>query len=254
MSPLSKPLAALAALSLSLSFACNRPAPRVVEGSDHAQTRASSAATKAAPEMASAARERGSESEQAKTGSAERSAAAKARKPLVQGEEDVDGKPGLEQLVLYSDGTLLAGKAMGTAALTEAGEFWINERASLRVIALARGVRAVLLALPARDEEDPASRFQLFRLVADKLERILDISPGFASPHRLRFLGDGTARFVEAPEQACSERGAGARAIPLYEVVYELAEVTMTERPRKDVVRRTSCAEPRLADGSDDSL
>jgi hypothetical protein len=244
MSTMLKPLAALAALSLSLSSACSRPAPRVAEGNDHTETSAS-AQSKSAPETTPTARERGRQSEPAKT----ESASATTHKPLVQAEEDLDGKPGPEQLVLYSDRTLVAGKAKGTAELTSAGEFWINERASLRVVLLGRGVRAVLVALPTLDEEDPPSRFQLFRLVADKLERILDISPGFASPHRLRFPGDGTARFVEAPEQACAQRGAEARAIPLYEVVYELADTTMIERPRKDVVRRTSCAEARLADG-----
>lgn len=147
---------------------------------------------------------------------------------------------------MYADGSLVAGEARGTADLTHPGEFWLKELAALQVVALAPGVTAILVALPLADEEDPASRFQLFVPEGRQLLRVLDITPGFGRVQRLRFPGDGTLRYVETQSEACARYGLKPGTTPLHEVTYELSGTVMRETARKPTVRTVDCSPDAL--------
>lgn len=228
----------IAGLAVALAAACNQQPVRAPAASGPERP-----ASGSAPVARDSVRRVGAAapSEGATTGSA----APSTGEPLLRAEYDLDGQAGAELVALYPDGVLRAGAAAGRAELTEAGPFWMKERAALRVVALRAGQPAVLLVLPTSDEEDPASRFQLFQLAGGRLERVLDIAPGFASAERLSFPGDGTVRYVETPDQACRRAGPQASSAPLREVIYEWAAAKVVERSRK-TGRKVRCAADAL--------
>ncbi len=225
------------AVAVALAAACNQPvrAP-AASGPERPASRSVPVASESVQRVSTAA---------PSEGAATASAASSAGEPLLRAEHDLDGEAGAELVALYPDGVLRAGAAAGRAELTEAGPFWMKERAALRFVALRAGQPAVLLVLPTADEEDPASRFQLFQLAGTRLERVLDITPGFANAERLSFPGDGTARYVETSDEACRRAGPQASSAPLQEVIYEWATAKMVERSRKSG-RKVRCAADAL--------
>ncbi len=148
---------------------------------------------------------------------------------LLRARGDVDGKDGEEELVLRGDGTLVAGRFEGQAAVDRASDYWMKKQARLKVVALDAGthVRVVLLELPALSEEDPPNRVQLFVVDGERLRRVLDWTPTGYGPVSLDLPGDGSLRYVEDGWTAC-DRAKHPSAEP---VARERVTLRMTGEP-----------------------
>lgn len=136
---------------------------------------------------------------------------------VLQGEGDVDGKPGAERITLYSDGTLHAGAWAGKADAAHGDAVFMERQGTVRVELLAAGVRAVVLGLPAEEQEDPPTRWQVFVASDGALRRVLDITPGSYGEVGLRFPGDGTVRYTEDGWTACAA-SEGQPSGPIHEI------------------------------------
>ncbi|MEM9190645.1 MAG: hypothetical protein AAGF12_15780 [Myxococcota bacterium] len=131
---------------------------------------------------------------------------------LLQAEGDVDGDGTADSVELRDNGDLRAGSLQGVVELTDADEYFMNEQAALSVVDFDRGVRAVLVALPTEESEDPPNRYQLFVPRDGGLARILDVVIGAYGPIELRFSGNGTAEHTEDGWTACDRLGHPRRA------------------------------------------
>lgn len=143
---------------------------------------------------------------------------------VLEARADVDGKLGDESIVLYSDGTLIAGAWSGKADPTHGDQVFMEKQGSLRVELLSTDQRAIVLGLPGEDVEDPATRWQVFVASEDGgLRKILDLAPGTYGQTDLRFPGDGTVRYTEDGWAACNAQP-GQPTGPIHELTLGLGE------------------------------
>jgi hypothetical protein len=164
---------------------------------------------------------------------------------VLRTEGDLLGDAAVETVTLHADGTLVSGQARATIELTGASEFWMEQQARLQVVVLRRdpAIRAVLVSLPNDEEEDPASRHQLFLVDGPTFRRVLDIAPGAYGERPLEFPGDGTARYVEDGWGACERANHPARPVARQEVVWRLEGDTMRESARTPTRQMQDCSQ-----------
>ncbi|MFO0548689.1 MAG: hypothetical protein U0271_09890 [Polyangiaceae bacterium] len=153
----------------------------------------------------------------------------------MRGEGDVDGKPGLEQIELYDDGSLVAGEAQGTAAPPTGSRYFQDRQASLRAVEFDKsaGLHAVLVTFPTDEEEDPPNRYQLFLVRGASLERVFDSILGNYGITEVTFPGDGTMHYVEDGWTACAHVTVAQTTVPRHEVALAVVGNTMKETSRK---------------------
>ncbi len=136
------------------------------------------------------------------------------RRPILQIRADWDANPGLDDVVLYDDGELHAGDDRGIAKLPTKGGYFFGEQASIDVVELGAPsfARAVVVALPTPDDEDPPNVYQVFVSTPDGLHRIFEQAIGAYGVHPLSFPGDGTAQYLEDGWTACERADFPTRA------------------------------------------
>ncbi len=161
---------------------------------------------------------------------------------LVEGDGDIDGERGDEHLVLREDGTLEAGERRGRAEVWEFGDYWRRQASLSTVVFDRRGpTRAVLLALPIAEDEDPPNRYQVFLPDGESgLRRVLDITVGSYGVQPLIFSGDGTVSYDEDGWAACERLGQPARA-PRQRVTLTLEGSHLMEHSRRNTGRVQNC-------------
>jgi hypothetical protein len=148
---------------------------------------------------------------------------------VIEGKGDLDGKAGDEQLTLYSDGTLFAGNWVAHLAPQQPGELFRAEQAHLTVETLdaASGTRAVVVALPTPEDEDPPTRYRILVPRGGALVQIYDDILGVYGNTALRFPGDGTVHYTEDSWSACgsphNEGGAmPTEPVPVHDITLSL--------------------------------
>jgi hypothetical protein len=163
---------------------------------------------------------------------------------------DLDGQPGPERVALLGDGTLVAGSARGTVDLSQSeltpdsvGAYFFQKQAAIRVVDLdrRRRERAILVALPTAESEDPPNRYQLFTIENGSLRRVLDRVIGTYGVNELRFPGDGTARYIEDGWSACERLHDPSRTAIRREVILRLdrdGEMREAARARTALTQR----------------
>jgi hypothetical protein len=131
-------------------------------------------------------------------------------------EAQFDDEPGAEAIALFKDGRLTAGNLEGRATLPSPLETYEEHALDaqgrlngvvLRVVKFGQKnhPRAILVALPTNQDEDPPSLHQLFIAEPNGLRRVLNMYLGQQEP--LSFNNDGTAEFVESGSRACARAG-----------------------------------------------
>jgi hypothetical protein len=161
---------------------------------------------------------------------------------------DIDGRPGEEQIALLEDGTLRAGDLQTRVELPEMDDdyFW-KKQAALSVVMLdaASGLRAILLAVPTGEGEDPPNIDRLFVVRGGRLVVVFDQVLGVYNPTPVVFPGDGTLHYVEQGWEACERAKYPATPVPKQEVVFRLdrAGSRMLEVKRTDTVEAQDCSQ-----------
>jgi len=161
---------------------------------------------------------------------------------------DIDGRPGEERIELLKDGTLRAGELAIRVELPQLDDdyFW-NKQASLSVVTLdaASGLRAIFLAVPTGDGEDPPNIDRLFVVRGRRLLKVFDQTPGVYNPTPIVFPGDGTLHFVEQGWEACERAKYPATPVPKQEVVFRLDRdgTRMVEAKRTDTADAQDCSQ-----------
>lgn len=170
---------------------------------------------------------------------------AEASPVLVRGRGDLDGLGGDEALSLHSDGSLRAGAVTGRAEVTGGTEYFMKKQAELRVVEVdrARGVRALLVALPTDAEEDPDNRYQLFIADGCALRRVLDLTVGGYGVTEVVFPGDGTASYVEDGWTACERAHFPGKPVARQEIVLRLVGGDMVESARRASAQTQDCGQ-----------
>jgi hypothetical protein len=117
-------------------------------------------------------------------------------------------------------------------------------QAKLSVVDLDGARKAVLLATPTPEEEDPPNRYRLFLVEDGGLPLVFDQVIGAYGIQELRVPGDGTVRFTEDGWTACERLGYPPVA-PQQEIVFRLDPATkkMTEAGRTDTTQKMTCSE-----------
>ncbi len=128
-----------------------------------------------------------------------------AAEVLVTGRGSIDDTPGIDQLTLHADGTLVAGTLRGRVTLEHRpSDYWLGQQASLSVVMLDASTPAVLVALPTKDNEDPPNIYELFierdGALVSVFQRVIGVY-GVVPP---QFPGDGTLVVADDAYEACS--------------------------------------------------
>lgn len=162
---------------------------------------------------------------------------------VLQGEGDVDGKPGAERITLYSDGTLHAGAWAGKADPKHGDAVFMEQQATVRVELLSKGVPAIVLGLPTAEPEDPPTRWQVFVAGDGALRRILDLAPGAYGQTELRFPGDGTVHYTQDGWSACTAVE-GQPSGPIHEITLGAGDGGMlVEKARTPTGKAQDCSQ-----------
>ncbi|MEO8372609.1 MAG: HAD hydrolase-like protein [Candidatus Solibacter sp.] len=93
----------------------------------------------------------------------------------------------------------------GTANLPTSGGYFFGEQAKLEVVRFghAKHPRALVVAIPTADEEDPANVYQVFVADGPRLRKIYEATIGSYGVVPLEFAGDGTVSYLEDGWAAC---------------------------------------------------
>ena len=175
--------------------------------------------------------------------SPEPSPAAPAEPALLEALGDLGGR-GLELVSLLADGTLRAGAASASVELGDRSSYFWPKQAALTVVTVAAGVRAILLATPVDEEEDPPNRYRLFVPDGATLRLAFDQVIGVYGVVELRFAGDGTASYLEDGWTACERAGHPSevrRALVLLR--FDPQGPTLQEQGRTPGTERQRCSE-----------
>ena len=165
-----------------------------------------------------------------------------AAEVVLQGQGDLDGQPGDESVQLHSNGQLVAGELQGVVEMS-GNEYFMAEQASVSVVVVDAETRGVLVALPIDEDEDPPNRYQLLVPVDGALTRVLNVVAGVYGERRLRFPGDGTARWTEDGWTACERLDYPDRATR-QEIVFRAGpDGQMVESERHDTAQVMVCDE-----------
>lgn len=132
-------------------------------------------------------------------------AAPEPAKPLLAIEAEWDETSGKDAIVLHPDARLVAGSNEGTASLPTSSGYFFGQQAKLEVVRFGhpKHARALVLAIPTADEEDPANVYQVFVADGPRLRRIYEATIGSYGVVPLEFAGDGTVSYVEDGWAAC---------------------------------------------------
>lgn len=135
--------------------------------------------------------------------------AAEGGKPILATNGEWDDEPGEEAIVLHDDGKLVAGTDEGTATLPTSSGYFFDEQAKISVVRLGDATfpKALLLAIPTADQEDPPNVYQVFVSEGGKLRKVYEEAIGSYGVVPLEFPGDGSARYLEDGWTACERAG-----------------------------------------------
>ncbi len=161
-------------------------------------------------------------------------------KTLLAIEAEWDAEPGADAIALFDDGRVAAGKEEGRASLPTSGGYFFEEQARLDVVRLGhpQHERALVVAIPTGDEEDPANVYQLFVSDGGALKKIWEATVGSYGVVPLAFAGDGSVAYLEDGWTAC-ERAKFPREVALRTVVLRIGKDGMLRevkrRPTKQI-------------------
>jgi hypothetical protein len=118
---------------------------------------------------------------------------------------DWDATPGHETITLFDDGRLVAGTDEGRASLPSSAGHHFEQQALLDVVDLgdAKFERALIVAIPTGEDEDPPNVYQVFVSEAGALRKVYEGTIGNYGVVPLEFPGDGTMSWVEDGWTAC---------------------------------------------------
>lgn len=156
-----------------------------------------------------------------------------------------DATPGADAIALHQDGRVVVGNEEGRASLPTAGGYFFDKQARMDVVKLgdAKFERALVVAIPTVDEEDPANVYQVFVSDGGALRKIYEATIGTYGVVPLVFVGDGTATYVEDGWTAC-ERAKFPTEVALKTVVLRIGkDGTLAEVKRKKTKDTQKCGE-----------
>jgi len=150
-----------------------------------------------------------------------------------------------EDVTLSRDGTLAVGARTAHVELESEDPYQVSREGSLEVVEVdrVRGLRGLLFHLPARGDEDPPDRFELFTADGPRLRRILSVEFRASAGNLLRLPGDGTALHVEDDEQACARARRTSGRVSRRQVWFRTDQDGLMRETRRTATRLSaSCA------------
>jgi len=144
--------------------------------------------------------------------------------------------------LLREDGRVEAFGLVGEVEMTGAGEYWMEQQASVEVAYLDAGERVVIVALPVAEEEDPPNRYQVLMPRDGALQEILDLSIGAYGAQELRFPGDGTAEYTEDGWSACDREEHPQTPVEREVVVMRMQDGRLEEAERRPTGETQDCS------------
>lgn len=156
-----------------------------------------------------------------------------------------DATPGPDAIVLHPDGRVVAGDEEGRASLPTSSGYFFEKQARMEVVELgdAKFERALVLAIPTADEEDPANVYQVFVADGGALRKIYEATIGTYGVVPLVFAGDGTMTYVEDGWTAC-QRAKFPTAVALKTVVLRVGKDGMLAEVKRTKTKETQkCGE-----------
>jgi hypothetical protein len=167
-------------------------------------------------------------------------AIAPADETLLEIRAEWDAIPGPDPIALRGDGRLTAAAEEGRASLPTSGGYFFDEQARIEVVQLGhpKYARAIVVAIPTGDEEDPANVYQLFVSDGGALKKVWEATVGSYGVVPLTFAGDGTVRYLEDGWTAC-ERAKFPAKVKLQTVVLAIGKDGMLGEVKRQATKQT---------------